>query len=664
MKSKIQESNLEVKEIRVGFNIRIKNIINYSIEQMKNTQIKELKFSAVGGSIGKLIEIIETLKVFLPGIYQQNRLSTVAYMPINNKNDESSYNLYPKLEIRLLKNEPQIKNEGYQGSLPEENRKIIETIFNKIQAEKKIIKLGNNRVKRLELKKIALQNRKDIKSKITTFLNEFNIQQNYLDNQKEDKLFNKLKTIENQIILDIIVSNKKSYKKKLDEFLIKTKEDLYSFFSNFIRKIFNKGEKNTNIFDEEISYQKQKYVNFLNLSILVIGKSKVGKSVLIKKIQKMKNENEDNLNIEKSYLNIIEENKINFDNEEIQNILKKIKDYINKKNIINDQNDSIRCLWYLITGNNSDKKEIEIIKELKNNYKNKIPIIIIYTKASNKSEYDKVLKEYKENGLDLIPILAEKIELFGGQYLEEHGIDNLLNVTLDSCKISFKDNLDEALTNIILNIFDDFSIKNKEFKEQNLTQLLDDFISNYKNENFIEFITNVLLKNLYKSINQENINNEDNIFVQQFLNKHFKELIEYTNNDIINYMNIKSLIKEKTIELLNEQVQLEKKYNTNMLVENKRDLDEFEISIESGLKENFIYLAQRYYISFIIENIYPNLVDSLIKMLNNSINEYIYEKKEKELRYLLEEKYSEFQNEIKNIFLSKNEDLPPAKKVV
>ena len=101
-----------------------------------------------------------------------------------------------------------------------------------------------------------------------------------------------------------------------------------------------------------------------------------------------------------------------------------------------------------------------------------------------------------------------------------------------------------------------------------------------------------------------------------------------------------------------------------MLVENKRDLDEFEISIESGLKENFIYLAQRYYISFIIENIYPNLVDSLIKMLNNSINEYIYEKKEKELRYLLEEKYSEFQNEIKNIFLSKNEDLPPAKKVV
>ena len=664
MKSKIQESNPEVKEIRVSFNTRIKNIINYSIEQMKNTQIKELKFSAVGGSIGKLIETIETLKIFLPGIYQQNRLSTVTYIPINNKNDESSNNIYPKLEIRLLKNEPQIKNEGYQGSLPEENRKSIETIFNKIQAEKRIIKLGNNRIKRFELKKITLQNRKDIKSKITTFLNEFNIQQNYFDNQKEDKLFNKLKIIENQIILDIIVSNKKSYKKKLDEFLIKTKEDLYSFFSNFIRKIFNKGEKNTNIFDEEISYQKQKYVNFLNLSILVIGKSKVGKSVLIKKIQKMKNENEDNLNIEKSYLNIIEENKINFDNEEIQYILKKIKDYINKKNIINDQNDSIRCLWYLITGNNSDKKEIEIIKELKNNYKNKIPIIIIYTKASNKFEYDIVLKEYKENGLDLISILAEKIELFGGQYLEEHGIDNLLNVTLDSCKISFKDNLDEALTNIILNIIDDFSIKNKEFKEQNLTQLLDDFISNYKNENFIGFITNILLKNLYKFINQENIHNEDNIFVQQFLNKHFKELIEYTNNDIINYMNIKSLIKEKTIELLNEQVQLEKKYNTNMLIENKRDLDEFETSIESGLKENFIYLAQRYYISFIIENIYSSLIDSLIKMLNNSINEYINEKKEKELRYLLEEKYSEFQNEIKNIFLSKNEDLPPAKKVV
>ena len=117
-------------DIRVGMNSRPRNVIKYSISVLDDQKLPELKFSAVGGSIGRLLDIVEVLKVLKPGLYQQNRITSVAYQTVDSNNTLLNQRLYPKLEIILSKDEPKSKGEGYQGKLDEEERKKIEKILN------------------------------------------------------------------------------------------------------------------------------------------------------------------------------------------------------------------------------------------------------------------------------------------------------------------------------------------------------------------------------------------------------------------------------------------------------------------------------------------------------------------------------------------------------
>ena len=97
---------------------------------MEEKKLNELKFSAVGGSIGRLLEIVEVLKVLKPGLYQQNRITSVAYQTVDSNSKILNEKLYPKLEVVLSKEEPKNKTEGYQGKLDEKERKDIEKIMN------------------------------------------------------------------------------------------------------------------------------------------------------------------------------------------------------------------------------------------------------------------------------------------------------------------------------------------------------------------------------------------------------------------------------------------------------------------------------------------------------------------------------------------------------
>ena len=107
-------------------NSRPRNVIKYSTSVMDEKKLKELKFSAVGGSIGRLLDIVEVLKVLKPGLYQQNRITSVAYQTVDSNNTLLNQRLYPKLEVILSTEEPKNKTEGYQGQLEEDTRKQIE----------------------------------------------------------------------------------------------------------------------------------------------------------------------------------------------------------------------------------------------------------------------------------------------------------------------------------------------------------------------------------------------------------------------------------------------------------------------------------------------------------------------------------------------------------
>ena len=114
----------QANDIRIGFNSRISGIINYCQRLLKENNIHELNFSAVGGSIGTLVTVVEVLKTLQPGFHQVNRLATISYQSVEEgkKNEIQNQKLYPKLEVKLTLEKPSKTGEGYQEPLKEEER--------------------------------------------------------------------------------------------------------------------------------------------------------------------------------------------------------------------------------------------------------------------------------------------------------------------------------------------------------------------------------------------------------------------------------------------------------------------------------------------------------------------------------------------------------------
>ena len=123
-----------VNDIRVGFNSRIGGLVNYCERLLKENNIRELNFSAVGGSIGTLVTVVEVLKTLHAGFYQINRFATISYQSVEEgkKGEVQNQRLYPKLEVKLTLDKPaKTGGEGYQEPLKEEERKKLLDIHSK-----------------------------------------------------------------------------------------------------------------------------------------------------------------------------------------------------------------------------------------------------------------------------------------------------------------------------------------------------------------------------------------------------------------------------------------------------------------------------------------------------------------------------------------------------
>ena len=120
----------EANDIRIGMNTRVSNVVRYCNGLLKENTFKTLKFSAVGGAIGKLVSAVEVLKTVNAGLYQSNKLATVSYQPADNKEKTQNQRLYPKMETILSLEDFKDKNDGYQKKLDDAEREKLYNIFN------------------------------------------------------------------------------------------------------------------------------------------------------------------------------------------------------------------------------------------------------------------------------------------------------------------------------------------------------------------------------------------------------------------------------------------------------------------------------------------------------------------------------------------------------
>ena len=129
----MDKSKKPINDIRVSYSSRIGGIVSYCEKLLKENNMRELNFSAVGGSIGTLVSVVELLKTITPGLYQINRLATISYQSVEEggKSDNQNPRLFPKLEVKWTLDKPAKPTEGFQEKLDEEERKKLLDLHNK-----------------------------------------------------------------------------------------------------------------------------------------------------------------------------------------------------------------------------------------------------------------------------------------------------------------------------------------------------------------------------------------------------------------------------------------------------------------------------------------------------------------------------------------------------
>jgi len=62
-----KRENKAINDVRLGQGTRVRNVIRYCNSIIKEKNLREINFSAVGGAIGKLVSTVEVLRIVNPG---------------------------------------------------------------------------------------------------------------------------------------------------------------------------------------------------------------------------------------------------------------------------------------------------------------------------------------------------------------------------------------------------------------------------------------------------------------------------------------------------------------------------------------------------------------------------------------------------------------------
>eukprot|EP00833_Pecoramyces_ruminatium_P012892 jgi/Orpsp1_1/1186924/evm.model.d7180000054141.1 len=188
-------------------------------------------------------------------------------------------------------------------------------------------------------------------------------------------------------------------------------------------------------------------INDLNtLNVMVLGKTGVGKSTLInnlfkgniaetgvgtpitKEIKRFKNENYPLAIYDVPGFELIKKQQ--------NEVINDIKNIIKNGYMSNDINHAIHCILYCIDCNSNRIDEIEkgFIKLLSSENRNievPVPIIIVLTQSINKNTIDglkRIISDLNLGVIDIVPVLAEKMESVDNITIESFGLDKLVEV--------------------------------------------------------------------------------------------------------------------------------------------------------------------------------------------------------------------------------------------
>ena len=487
-----------------------------------------------------------------------------------------------------------------------------------------------------------------LKAKLVQFYNNVKIvkDDDLNKNNVEDLTFAQLRKYEEEQLSKYFLSKKSDFE-----------EILLNYFArnvpiNVPTKILEELMENENGNDiykirleneiEKICKNENKF-NIKYLTIMLLGKSGVGKSTLINQILKLKGKNRAQTGVgnfqnivtkvhqsdEVPFLRLVDTRGIelnkNFGAKEVKNEAEK---FIKAQLETNDMNNFVHCFWYCITGTRFEEAEIKLLNDLRKSYAdNKIPIIIVYTQATDDDAIEEMRKYIKKQKIpaDFIQVLAERKKI-NNNFLEPFNLDILLNETLNKCSKALNGEMNTLMAKNISNYLNNLILdENEKIANSVREKIIIDFIEDYKIESDSHF-KNYIFENIFgKSIKyflyKNNMSQENLSFLNKSqINDNFNQYIKF-HKGIYSEM-INNDLKNLAYDFLDYQAIKEKETSKNILNINRRTHKDFIETTKNFLGNNFIYISQILYIKYLLDQDYfiKDLLDYLKTMINNILN--------------------------------------------
>ena len=399
------------------------------------------------------------------------------------------------------------------------------------------------------------------------------------------------------------------------------------------------------------------------LTIVVIGRSGVGKSTLINgmiKEDKALTDIGDKVTKVNTlyyskfipFLRLYDTRGIELDEQYgPKSILDNALSIINESETKKDFNDYINCIWYCVTDNYIDDKEIEIIRDLRNK-KPYVPLIFVYSYAILQEGYNtvksKVLEEFKD--AIIIPVLAKKADSYNS-----FGLDNLLDKTIELCKKELiKGKIYHSMRKQLSNYIEEiFKTEHQLSKIKVINYVANNFVNKFtkvlNKENLFNYIYSLFGNLLMEYLSVDNLSkeNEKNLSFQNSL-KDITNIKAYLGK-FINHYQIKTkefvdkIKDKKALEFIDKQVYFEKKKTQTINKINKCNIDDFVKIIEDFLNDNFYYISQKYIIYRIITEPCEEICDNIEFNANNLVNNLLHKKSSDFLQKIYTKKFEDFE---------------------
>ena len=355
----------------------------------------------------------------------------------------------------------------------------------------------------------------------------------------------------------------------------------------------------------------------------------------------------------------------------IENLFKNIEEIFNNpKKISNSFNpfdffkclsykDNIQCIWYCISEDDINPSEVKFIRDLAKG-QDILPIIFVYTKSTNQEDIDekeKILKKTFPN----IPF--HSVLAYDKDEVESFGLEELVYLTINVCKSAFKGKLFDGIKNEIkTDAINYFEKENEKIMLEVNKKVALHFIKTYdivlEDNKFKKYIYDLLemmvLGFLENKENQQIHNESDSIekYFNSFLSENIDTFINYYKKEA-NQL-IAPVLYKKAINYLNVQAILEKSKNINLKVDDKCNKKEFESIIENNLRNNFYYMAQKYFIYQLINEFCDSFSEKVAQKDNEVVKTIL---NETEIYYfykdIYRQKFMNLEKKIRKCYINK-----------